>query len=106
MDELNTKIGKLVTQARVNAKMSQATLGERVGLTRTSITNLETGRQGDISVVTVWKIAAALNIPPECLLPIGDTPIPERPARTYYKRVEPQRTWLQQLAIKLFRLED
>lgn len=61
-------IGKLVRSAREHAELTQDELAQRVGLTRTSITNIENGRQ-NIQVHTLYAIAEALNLPTSALLP-------------------------------------
>ncbi len=56
--------------------LTQAELGGAVGLTRTSITNIERGRQR-ILVHTLFEIAAELGIEPRDLLPPhGAWPVP------------------------------
>jgi transcriptional regulator with XRE-family HTH domain len=52
--------------------MSQELLAERSNLSRTSIVNIERGRQG-VSLSTLYRLAAALNVPPTVLLPPLDT---------------------------------
>ena len=48
--------------------MTQHRLGMLVGLSRTSITNIEKGRQ-HVSLHQVFRIADALGITPDMLLP-------------------------------------
>lgn len=48
--------------------MTQARLGRTVGLSRTSITNIERGRQ-HVALHHLFAIADALNVPPAVLLP-------------------------------------
>jgi len=52
--------------------MSQEVLAERSNLSRTSIVNIERGRQG-VSLATLYRLAAALNVPPTALLPPPDS---------------------------------
>jgi transcriptional regulator with XRE-family HTH domain len=68
-DPLYEAIGRRVRAAREQAKRSQGELAQRVGLTRTSITNIERGRQ-KIQVHTLYAIAEALNVRPDALLPL------------------------------------
>lgn len=49
-------------------EMTQEELGRQVGLTRTSITNIERGRQR-VQVHTLYAIAGALRVQPAELLP-------------------------------------
>ena len=48
--------------------MTQAELGRRIGLSRTSVTNIEQGRHR-VSLDKFLRIAAALEVSPEALLP-------------------------------------
>ena len=48
--------------------MTQERLGTLVGLSRTSITNIEKGRQ-QVSLQQLYRIAEALGIAPDVLLP-------------------------------------
>ena len=61
-------LGNLISEKRIAAKKSQEVLASLVGLKRTSITNIEAGRQ-KIQVFTLYRIAAALDIPVNILLP-------------------------------------
>lgn len=55
--------------------MTQEKLGKIVGLSRTSITNIEQGRQ-HIAVHQLVQFADALGIAPEALLPALSTAAP------------------------------
>lgn len=48
--------------------MTQATLGKRVGLSRTSITNIEKGRQ-HVALHVLYDLATELEVQPEVLMP-------------------------------------
>jgi transcriptional regulator with XRE-family HTH domain len=61
-------IGKEITRLRKNKNWTQTDLAKAVSLTRTSITNIEKGRQ-KILVNTLWDIAEQFNIHPSKLLP-------------------------------------
>lgn len=68
-DSIYETFGKLVRLHRQRLEgMTQAQLGERVGLSRTSITNIEQGRQ-PVSLHQFLVIAHVLQVPPEALLP-------------------------------------
>ena len=74
------QFGKKLRQARREAGLSQADLAIAIGLTRTSISNIENARQG-ISLHTFGKMLQLLNVQPGALLPAADvssaSPAPE-----------------------------
>jgi transcriptional regulator with XRE-family HTH domain len=81
IDTIYEAVGNLVRRHRRRVGLTQEQLGLSVGLSRTSITNLEKGRQ-HIPVHHLYGIAKALDVPANALLPetvIGD--IPERLVR-------------------------
>jgi len=62
--------GKLVRQHRERLDgMTQEKLGQLVGLSRTSITNIERGRQ-HVSLHQLFAIAESLRVRPDALLPM------------------------------------
>lgn len=61
-------VGRALRTARVKAGVSQATLGRRIGFTRSSVSNLEAGRQR-IALHLFVLIAEALAVKPAALLP-------------------------------------
>ncbi len=64
--------GMIVLGSRERAGITQEELARRVGLTRTSITNIERGRQ-KVLVHTLYAISEALNTSPTALLPSAAT---------------------------------
>jgi transcriptional regulator with XRE-family HTH domain len=66
--ELYALVGQLIRKAREEHGLTQAQLASLVSLTRTSITNIEHGRQ-KLSLHTVYEIADALAVEPYTLLP-------------------------------------
>jgi transcriptional regulator with XRE-family HTH domain len=54
--------------AREEAGLKQVDLADRIGLKRTSVTNIEAGRQ-QIQLHTLWQIADALGVTVGALLP-------------------------------------
>lgn len=64
------ELGRLLRDFREKAKpkVSQARLAEQVGLSRTSITNIEKGRQR-IPFDLLFSLADALNVDPRNLIP-------------------------------------
>jgi transcriptional regulator with XRE-family HTH domain len=67
-DDLYMAIGGRVRAARERVGLTQEALGELVGLGRTSITNIERGRQR-MTVHTLFGLAAAVGEVPAALLP-------------------------------------
>jgi transcriptional regulator with XRE-family HTH domain len=67
-----TEVGIRIRQAREEAGFSQQKLGTLVKLSRTSITNIELGRQKFL-LHTLLDIALALKVRPIRLLPEMDT---------------------------------
>lgn len=60
--------GELVRRSREQRALSQEKLGRLVGLSRTSITNVEKGRH-HLVIHQLLAFARALKVPPEALLP-------------------------------------
>ena len=68
-DLLYRAFGDLVRQHRTRQpELTQEKLGDLVGLSRTSITNIEKGRQ-HVALHQVLALADALKVRPEALLP-------------------------------------
>lgn len=76
MDGLYKEFGRLLRAARKNAKLTQGDVAERVGLTRTSITNIERGAQ-HIGLHQLFLLASAVGVPPEDLLPDHEAALEE-----------------------------
>ena len=73
--EIYQRIGKLIRMKRLAIKprpLTQEELAQRVHLKRTSITNIEKGRQ-KLLVHTLFDIAAALDVPTADLIPAPKT---------------------------------
>lgn len=64
---LYREVGQRVRSLRTTAGLTQSALAQRVGLTRTSITNIERGRQ-QFSLHILYDLADALAVPPTALL--------------------------------------
>jgi transcriptional regulator with XRE-family HTH domain len=62
------ELGKRIRAARKGKRLTQARLAEVVSLTRTSITNIEKGRQ-KLLIHTLYDLAGALGVSPRDLLP-------------------------------------
>lgn len=61
-------IGREIAQRRTSSGRSQADLARSIRLTRSSISNIEKGRQ-KMLVHTLLEIAASLDVPASALLP-------------------------------------
>ena len=68
MDHFYEQFGQRVRSARLKRGMNQEALGHRVGLERSSISNVEKGRQR-VQLHMLLEFAAALNLAPAQLLP-------------------------------------
>jgi transcriptional regulator with XRE-family HTH domain len=60
--------GRRLRKARAKATLTQEGLAQRVGLTRTSITNIEQGNQ-HVGLHLLYQLAKAVGVPPVDLLP-------------------------------------
>jgi transcriptional regulator with XRE-family HTH domain len=66
--ELYLQLGKRIRAARKDAGLTQAELAASISLSRTSVTNIERGRQ-QILLHTLYDIASTLGIDAADLLP-------------------------------------
>lgn len=71
-DRLYSIIGQLIRTRREQIEFTQEELARRVGLTRTSISNIEGGKQ-KIQIHTLYVIAEALHVSAHTLLPLPET---------------------------------
>jgi transcriptional regulator with XRE-family HTH domain len=71
------RFGETLRKARTSSGLSQEDLGKAVGLNRTSISNIERGRQ-KILLDTFCEVVRVLRIEPQKLLPLkgGEKPAP------------------------------
>ncbi|HEX2859227.1 MAG TPA: helix-turn-helix transcriptional regulator [Alphaproteobacteria bacterium] len=68
--------GNLIQELRKKIGYSQTQLGERIGLSRTSVTNIEGGRQ-HVALHQIYQLAEALEVTPDSLLPAKANFLPE-----------------------------
>lgn len=73
MDDFYPEFGRRIRLARRRAHLSQDALARLTGLNRTSITNIEAGRQR-IPLHLLITFATALDVEPMELLPGGPRP--------------------------------
>lgn len=62
------ELGRRIKEARTKGRLTQEVLANKVSLTRTTVTNIEKGRQ-QLLVHTLVDIAEVLQVTPESLLP-------------------------------------
>ncbi|MBP9143898.1 MAG: helix-turn-helix transcriptional regulator [Thermoanaerobaculia bacterium] len=62
------RLGALLSASRDERGITQAKLSSEIGLSRSSIANIEAGAQG-VSVELLVRIAKALNVAPATLIP-------------------------------------
>ena len=67
-DRIHKQIAYKIRAARTNRGVSQQWLSDRIGLTRTSVVNIEMGRQRP-PIVTLMEIAKHLGVHVRRLLP-------------------------------------
>ena len=61
MEDLKVSIGKMIREARKEQGLTQKELGQKMGLTESTVTKYEKGKQ-NLSLDTVQTIANALGI--------------------------------------------
>ncbi|MCG8066712.1 MAG: helix-turn-helix domain-containing protein [Candidatus Thiodiazotropha taylori] len=65
---LYEKIGAIIKNRRRSLKLTQSYVADRVGITRTSVTNIEKGAQ-KTPLYTLYKLAVILDMSPNEMLP-------------------------------------
>lgn len=68
MEWMYPRVGERLRQARVERGLTQEALGQAIGLTRTSVVNIERGRQ-KVMLHTLYAVAEALRVSLMDLLP-------------------------------------
>jgi len=71
IDLIYKEFGRLLKKSRTAANLTQETLAKRVGLSRTSITNIEKGRQ-HINLHMLYVLSDSIGVRPSDLLPDKD----------------------------------
>jgi transcriptional regulator with XRE-family HTH domain len=86
-------LGERVRTARLAACLRQEDVAKRVGMSRSSIANIEADRQGNIPVATLVRLAEALGVSASALL--GEAELPALPDHelTLVVDVQRQRGW-------------
>ena len=75
-DIANKNIAENIKKRRIELGLSQTALGRKIGVDKTSVSKIETGRS--ISMNTLYKYSAALNCEPEDLMALSDSVNGER----------------------------
>lgn len=86
-------LGKKIRKARDERNLSQDAMARAVGLSRTSITNIEKGRQ-PVQVHILMKIAETLNMSLNALLTEDQTQSDKNKKPNLKKYKEPIREWV------------
>jgi len=98
VDSLYAEFGSLVRAARRNADLTQAQLADAIGLTRTSVANIEAGRQRAF-LETLYRVAGAVGCQPRELLPDVSTLPAERGLPEIVNTQEPAvQQWIKDIA--------
>jgi transcriptional regulator with XRE-family HTH domain len=96
-DNLYKEIGLRIFRAREKKGLTQEQLGEKIFLQRTSITNIEKGRQ-KILIHTLVNIALALDVEVSALIPNIQTTETDE---TSIKYSDEEMEWVRQATSKL-----
>lgn len=94
---LYKQIGTSIAALRRRRDRSQESLAAEVRLTRTSVTNIECGRQ-HVQIHTLYAIAEAFGVPPSDLLPAPSS-LKEVKKRQSVSLTNEE--WLQQLNVSI-----
>jgi transcriptional regulator with XRE-family HTH domain len=68
MEQIYREFGRILKKRRKEAKLTQDDIANKVGLVRTSITNIEQGKQ-HVSLHMLFQLADAIGARPQDLLP-------------------------------------
>lgn len=68
MDTFYEEFGRALRECRIKANLTQDDVASKVGLGRTSVTNIEKGRQ-QVSLHMLYQLADAVDAQPSSLLP-------------------------------------
>ena len=98
MDELYKQFGAKFREARKYANLSQEAVGRLVGLSRTSITNIESGNQV-VQLHLLFELARAVGVNPQSLLPDSESTANTKPiSKQLLKGLKPQeQDWAQRV---------
>jgi transcriptional regulator with XRE-family HTH domain len=86
-EQIYEQIGRTIRVRRKKIDITQEELAQRINLTRTSITNIERGRQ-KFQIHTLFDIARALDVPPAALLPTVEAQASDK-VRDHMRKLRP-----------------
>ncbi len=69
--DIRRVFGRNLRTHRLEAALSQEALAERIGVDRAHVSAMERGQQ-NVTIITLWHAARALDIKPAALLEDGD----------------------------------
>jgi transcriptional regulator with XRE-family HTH domain len=88
------ELGRRLAKARRAAKVTQGQLARTVGLSRTSVSNIEKGRQ-PVHAFVLFEFARILAVPVTELFPPATTTVAPSPEDPRLRRLQPtQRDWV------------
>lgn len=109
VERLYKEFGRALRIRRKSAHLTQQDLADRVGLNRTSITNIELGRQ-HIPLHFLYTLASAVGALPDHLLPAKEFALPEPEGTVLHARMnreldkhevdEPTKLWFKRVVSK------
>lgn len=99
------EVGNLIRKARSDRSITQEDLGGAVSLTRTSITNIEKGRQR-LPLHTFTRIAVALGVEVTQLLPIQTTEKEDDLTQQLSERPQSEREWIKAVVLNATRRDS
>lgn len=99
IDPIYKDVGRLIRVRRGAVGVTQESLGHSIGLTRTSINNIEHGRQA-VQVHTLLAIASALSVDATSLIPRTTLANPELEKQLPKKMPAPDKAWLRRVLIE------
>jgi len=84
-----TGISSKISFYRKMARLTQAGLANKAGISHPMVQKLEQGVVDNTTLVVLQRLAVALGVKLVDLLPGDDNPLPQRPQRKHPKRVKP-----------------
>ena len=86
-DQIYETFGRLVSDRRKGAGLSQKALADSLGLSRASITNIERGKQA-VQLHLIFKIANVLRVDVRELIPALDEHVESIQVKDWLNRIQ------------------